>query len=205
MHPKLYLSAALMLGAASSLSAQTTVTPFVGAMLPMRSMLLDTAGSSGFRMQAHTIYGVRIGKPMSPALDLELAAGAGSGDFQAVATETIDLKTSVYFADLRANLRVAGNEDARLSAIAGAGWTQYSSGLFDAAHEGDPDTRLKGTITGMIGLGLRATLGSRLTLSVDVLDRIHEQGIEAPGLSGQTEPLQHDITFSAGLSFPLGR
>jgi hypothetical protein len=206
MRSKFLIAAALMVGAASTAAAQVEITPFVGAMLPMRSMLLDTAGSAGFRMQAQTIFGVRVTRPMSPSLGLELALGAGSGSFQVVSTELIDLKTSVYFADLRVNLRVAGNDDARLGVVAGAGWTQYTSGLFDAAHEGDPDTQLKGTVTGMIGLGLKARLGGRLTLSLDALDRIHEQGIDAPAITaGLNELLQHDVTFSAGLAFPLGQ
>jgi hypothetical protein len=207
MHSRFFLSAVLVLGAASSLSAQTTVTPFVGSMIPMQSLLLDTAGSAGFRTQVQTIYGVRFGKPMSPSLGLELALGAGSGTIQAASVDLLDIKTSVYFADLRARLRVAGDDDTQLGVIAGAGWTQFSSGLFDAAHEGDPDTRFKGTVTGIFGLGLTAKLSDRITLSVDATDRIHEQGIDAPGLStGQfNDKLQHDLTFSAGLAFPLGR
>lgn len=205
MRSKLILTLALTLGVATPSLAQIEVTPFVGTMIPMRSMLLDTAGSAGFRMQTQQIFGVRFAKPMSPTLGLELALGAGSGNFQIVSSDVIDLKTSVYFADVRANLRVAGNDDAQLGVVAGAGWTQFTSGLFDAAHEGDPDTQLKGTATGMIGLALKAKLGSRLTLSVDAMDRIHQQGVDAPGItSGLTELLQHDVTVSAGLSFPLG-
>jgi hypothetical protein len=206
MRFKILFTSALLLGLAAPAVAQTEITPFVGAMLPMRSMLLDTAGSIGYRMQVQTIYGVRLTKPVSPSLGVELALGAGSGEFQIVSSTLFDLKTSVYFADLRARLRVAGDDDTQLALIAGAGWTQFTSGLFDAVHEGDPDTQLKGTATGMIGLGLKAKLGGRITLSVDALDRIHEQGIEAPGISGGlTELLQHDVTFSTGLAFPLGR
>jgi hypothetical protein len=207
MRSKFFLSAALVVGAASSLSAQTTVTPFVGSMVPLQSLLLDTAGTAGFRMQAHTIYGVRVTKPMSPSLGVEFAFGAGSGSLEAVSTEVFELQTAVYFADLRARFRVAGDDNTQVGAILGAGWTQFSSGLFDAAHEADEDTRFKGTVTGILGLGLTAKLGDRITLSVDATDRIHEQGIDAPGLStGQfNDKLQHDLTFSAGLAFPLGR
>jgi hypothetical protein len=207
MRPRFYLSAALVLGAVSSLSAQTTVTPFVGSMIPLQSLLLDTAGASGFRMQVHTIYGVRITKPMSPSLGVEFAFGAGSGTLEAVSAEVFELQTAVYFADLRARFRVAGDDNTQVGAILGAGWTQYSSGLFDAAHEGDDETSFKGTVTGIFGLGMTAKLSDRITLSVDATDRIHEQGIDAPGLStGQfADKLQHDLTFSAGLSFPLGR
>lgn len=207
MRSKLLLAASLILGSVTVAEAQVTVTPFIGTMIPMRSMLVDTGGTAGFRMQAHTIYGMRFSKPMSPSLGLELALGAGSGTLEAVGTDVIDLKTSVYFADARARLRIAGDDDAQLGAIVGAGWTQFSSGLFDAAHEADEDTRFKGTITGMVGLGFNARLSNRVSVSVDALDRIHEQGVDAPGLNTDqyVKKMQHDVTVAAGLSFPLGR
>jgi len=206
MRRSLLVAAALVAGANSSLLAQTTVTPFVGTMLPMTSLLVDTAGAAAFRMQTHTIYGVRFGKAMSPSLGLELALGAGSGELESVAVDVLNIKMSVYFADLRARLRLAGNDDNHLGLIAGAGWTQFSSGLFDAAHEGDDEIQLKGTVTGIVGLGYQAKISDRITLSFDATDRIHEQGIESPGITdGQfNDKLQHDVTFTAGLVFPLG-
>jgi hypothetical protein len=141
----------------------------------------------------------------STSLSRDGGLGAGDGTLQVVSTEVLDLKTTVYFADLRARFRLAGDEDTQLGAILGAGWTQYSSGLFDAAHEGDEDTYLAGRATGLLGLAFRARLGGRLTLYADAVDRIHEQSIEASSITGVTDPLQHDVTISAGLSFPLGR
>lgn len=206
MRSKLLLAAAFLLGGAPAAQAQISITPFAGTMIPMRSLLLDTAGTAGFRMQNQTIFGMQFAKAMSPSLGLELALGAGSGSMQIFSTDVIDLKTSVYFADLRARVRVAGNEDAQLAAVVGAGWTQYTSGLFDAAHEGDPDTQFKGTATGLLGLALKARLGAHANLSFEAIDRIHEQGVDAPGITGGlTELMQHDITIAAGLSFPLGR
>ena len=64
---------------------------------------------------------------------------------------------------------------------------------------------LAGRATGLLGLAFRARLGGRLTLYADAVDRIHEQSIEASSITGVTDPLQHDVTISAGLSFPLGR
>lgn len=206
MRSKLLLAATLILGGASAAQAQITITPYAGTMIPMRSLLLDTAGASGFRMQNQTIFGMQFARTMSPSVGLELALGAGSGSMQIFGADVIDLKTSVYFADLRARVRVAGNEDAQLAAVLGAGWTQYTSGLFDAAHEGDPDTQFKGTATGLVGLALKARLGAHANLSVEAIDRIHNQGVEAPGIGdGFTEPMQHDVTIAAGLSFPIGR
>lgn len=200
------VAAVLAVGTTSSLVAQTTVTPFIGTMIPMTSLLADTSGNGGFRMQAHTIYGLRFAKPMSPSLGLELNLGAGSGSMQVASTDVIDLDFAVYFADLRARLRVAGNDDTQLGIIAGAGWTQYSSGFFDAAHEADEDTKFKGTVTGIVGLGFQAKVTDRLMFSFDATDRIHEQGIDAAGLDSDqyAKYLQHDATFTFGLTFPLG-
>jgi len=206
MRSKLFAALALCVTVAAPLSAQTEITPFVGTMIPMTSLLVDTSGTGGFRMQAHTIYGVRFAKPMSPSLGLELALGTGSGSLQSYSTEIIEIKTAVYFADLRARLRVAGGDDTQLGVIVGAGWTQFGAGLFDAAHEADDDTKFAGTVTGIVGLGFKAKVGDRITLSFDASDRIHEQGVEAPGLDTEqyAKKLQHDVTLTAGLAFPLG-
>lgn len=207
MRPKLFAALALAALAAAPLAAQTTVTPFVGSMIPMRSLLADTGGTGGFRMQAHTIFGFKLSRPMSPTFGLELAVGGGSGELQAVsAGEFPELKSSVWFADLQARVRLAGNDDANVGAIVGAGWTQFSSGIFDAAHEADENTSFKGTVTGIIGLGFKAKINDRLMLSFDATDRIHEQGVDAPGLDTDqyAKYLQHDATFTFGLAFPLG-
>jgi hypothetical protein len=206
MRSKFFAALALCAGLTAPLSAQTEITPFIGTMIPMTSLLADTGGNGGFRMQAHTIYGFRLTRPMSPSLGLELALGAGSGEMQVASTEVIDLKFAVWFADLRARLRVAGNDDTQLGIIAGAGWTQYSSGFFDAAHEADEDTKFAGTVTGIVGLGFRAKVTDRLIFSFDATDRIHEQGIDAAGLATDqyAKYLQHDATFTFGLTFPLG-
>jgi hypothetical protein len=206
MRSKFLIAATLVAGATSSLAAQTTVTPFIGSMIPMTSLLADTSGNGGFRMQAHTIYGLRFAKAMSPSLGLELALGAGSGSMQVASTDVIDLDFAVYFADLRARLRVAGDDDTNLGIIAGAGWTQFSSGFFDAAHEADEDTKFKGTATGIVGLAFQAKVTDRLIFSFDATDRIHEQGIDAAGLDTDqyAKYLQHDATFTFGLAFPLG-
>ena len=206
MRSKFLIAATLVAGATSSLAAQTTVTPFIGSMIPMTSLLADTGGNGGFRRQAHTIYGLRFAKAMSPSLGLELALGAGSGSMQVASTDVIDLDFAVYFADLRARLRVAGDDDTNLGIIAGAGWTQFSSGFFDAAHEADEDTKFKGTATGIVGLGFQAKVTDRLIFSFDATDRIHEQGIDAAGLDTDqyAKYVQHDATFTFGQAFPLG-
>jgi hypothetical protein len=192
------------LGTASTASAQIEVAGFAGTMVPIRVMIIDTAGSTYFNMSAHRVYGIRIGKPLSPTLGLEFQLGTGSGSFDALSggTTIINLPSNVYFADARLRLRLLGSSDASLNAIGGVGYTKFSTGLFQVAHEADSGTNLKGVVTGIIGLGVRAKVNGQMTLSVDATDRIHSQMVEVSGgLSGLIEQMQHDATVLAGVSF----
>jgi hypothetical protein len=40
---------------------------------------------------------------------------------------------------------------------------------------------------------------------MEMVDRIREQGIVIDGSTGLNEPTQHDVTVTAGLSFPLSK
>jgi len=206
MRSKVLLTAALLLGTASAAHAQLSITPFVGQMIPLKTMVMDTAGGTYYKTTAHTIYGLRISKQMSPSLALQLQGGVGKGGFEAIAGSTpIQLESSVYFVDLRARFRIAGTDANNLGVIAGAGWTQFKNGLFDTAHEQNNANSLAGRATGIVGLGMRAHLTGDASLTADLTDRIHEQQVEAPGLAGNViKPLQHDLTMSFGLNFPLG-
>ena len=114
---------------------QLSITPFVGTMVPLKTMVIDTAGGTYFRVTPHTIYGLRLSRQMSSALTVQLEGGIGRGEFEAIAGSTpIQLASSVYFADLRVRFRVAGSDATNVGIIGGAGWTQFSNGLFDTAH-----------------------------------------------------------------------
>lgn len=206
MRSKSLLIAGLALGLASTTQAQVSVTPFAGAMIPMQSLLLDTTGTVYFRMSAHKIYGLRVAKAMSPNLGLAVEGGGGSGNLDLLSGGTPFLvPTSFWFIDARARFRLLGGDAANLGAVAGAGWTRWRAALFDAAEVADPDTRLKGVMTGILGLSVRTTLSDRVRLNFDMTDRIHEQPVEAAGiLDGFDESLQHDLTFTAGIQLPLG-
>lgn len=205
MRSKLWLAAALC-AVAAPLSAQVSITPFIGEMIPLKTMVMDTAGGAYYRQTAHTVYGLRIAKQMSPSLALQLQGGIGKGTFEAIAGSTpILLASSVYFVDLRARIRIAGSDATNLGIIGGAGWTQYANGLFDTAHAQNSDNNLAGRPTGIVGLGMKAHLTGDASFTADLTDRIHEQSVEAPGLgSSVIKPLQHDLMMSFGLNFPLG-
>jgi len=42
-------------------------------------------------------------------------------------------------------------------------------------------------------------------MSMEMVDRIHEQGIELNGTTNLKEPTQHDVTVTAGLSFHMAK
>lgn len=209
MRSRIMVVAALVAGSASAASAQLSVTPFVGQMIPLANMLTDSSGGgSYYRMTAHTIYGLRVSRQMSPTLALQLQGGAGKGSFEAASGSTqIVLSSTLWFADLRGRLRLVGSDETNLGLIAGAGWTQFKMGLFDAAHSSDPNTKLAGKVTGIVGLGFKGKLTGSSAFTMDLTDRIHAQPIEASFLSGSTvqKPTQHNVTATFGLNFPLGR
>lgn len=153
-----------------------------------------------------TVFGLALAREFSPGMALELVGGAGKGSFEAVSGgELIETGTTLWFTDLRGRVALVRKGDTQLAVIGGVGYSRYQSGLFEAATEIDPDTKWKGTFTGIAGLGVKARLSGRIRLTVDVMDRIHPQGIDAPGLGALVEKTQHDIMVSAGLSFPLGK
>lgn len=204
MRSKLLALAALTFGVAAPAAAQLEIAAFAGTMVPLRSMVIDTAGGGYFKMATHSVYGLRIAKTMSPSLGLEFQFGTGTGNLDIVSGGTpLNLPANVYFADARARVRLIGTGDVSLHGIGGVGYTKYGTGLFEAAHEIDSSTELKGVITGVVGLGFRAKVSDRLTLTVDATDRIHEQMVDAASLSGLIEKTQHDATVMAGFSFPL--
>lgn len=208
MRSKFLLVGALLAGTASTAHAQLSITPFIGEMVPLNNMLTDTTGGSGtyYRLNAHTVFGLRLAKQMSPGFALQLQAGTGKGTFEAVSGPTpIALASTVWFADLRGRLRILGNNDANLGVLVGAGWTQFKMGLFDAAHELDSGTKLAGRVTGIVGFGMRAHLVGDAAFTADLTDRIHEQSVDAAFISSAViKPMQHDLSVTFGLNFPLG-
>ena len=204
MRSKLLLVGALALGMSSTAQAQVEIAGFAGTMVPLNVMLVDTAGGGYFNLTAHTVYGLRIAKAMSPTLGLEFQVGTGQGDLDVVSGGTpLKLPNHVYFADARVRLRLMGTSDYNLNAIGGVGYTKFGDGLFQAAHELDSGTNMEGKVTGIVGLGFRARMGTHTTLTFDATDRIHSQSVVASSLGGLIEKTQHEATVMAGLAFPL--
>lgn len=153
-------------------------------------------------MGDHSLYGLALGTTVSDKLGVELVLGAGSGELELVGGTAIKLESTTLLADLRGRIGIAGGEDASLGLVFGGGYTNYKVGLFDLADENDQGAFL-GRLTGVGGLDVRAGLSDRVKLTVSALDRIHISGLAFDGIGEGSEKTQHDLTFTAGLRFPL--
>ena len=208
MRSKLLLAASALACLAAPLAAQgVSVTPFIGTLIPLKTTVMDTTGGSAtyFHFNAQTLYGLRFAKELTPTVALQLQGGVGKGDMEIISGSTpLTLATSLWFADVRARVRIIGPDRANLGVLVGAGWTQFKMGLFDVAHIQNSGNELKGKATGIVGLGVRAHLTGDAAFTADLTDRIHSQPIAAAGLTNAIEPTQHDLAMTFGLNFPLG-
>lgn len=198
------LFAALLTLTSQPALAAWEATPFVGAMIPTKSLILETSSFTYIRMSTHTVYGLALRSEMSPKMGLEVVLGAGTGKMELEGgSQFFSLSSTMYMADLRGTLRLAGGDDSSLHAVVGAGYTDFSVGLFDLADETDQGTFI-GRLTGVAGAEVRNKLSDRLRLNVSIVDRIHVQGaglnLGSPTISEKT---QNDICATAGLAFVL--
>lgn len=196
--------AGMVLTATAVPAMELEITPFAGVTVPNQALLIDATGSGYFHNTTHKIFGLALSTPVASRFAVELTTALGDGEMELVGTDAVRIASSVVLADLRGKLRLLGGDDAQVSLIAGVGYTQFRNGLFDALNQQDEDTQYAATIAGIAGLGLRARLTDRLFITVDAVDRIHEHGVDTPaGLTGFEEEMQHDMTLTAGLTFPL--
>jgi hypothetical protein len=191
----------ILCGAPLTSARAVDLTPYVGAVVPTKTMVISS--STFIRMQTHTVYGIAASTPLAGRIGLELAAGVGTGKMELVAGLDLEFASTLLLADARARVRLAGGEQTHVALLAGVGYTRYKVGYFDYANEVDDETKLKGELTGLVGIGVRGALGDRMRLSIDAMDRIHDTGIELPSVPGARIATQHDIMFTAGLTFPL--
>jgi len=186
-----------------SAHAGCDVTPYIGASVPTKSLILSSSGSGAIlRNSTYTVYGLGISHSMSERFGLELVLGAGTGNIEIVSSGALQLASTLLMADVRGKYRIVGGDDAHIGLVAGVGYTQQKVGLFDYAQTNDLGD-FKAKLTGIYGLSFDSRLSDQLNLSMEMVDRIREQGAELTGLTGVKAPTQHDITITAGLSFPL--
>jgi len=185
--------------------AACDITPYIGASVPTRSLVIQVSGGTIIRNRTHTVYGLGLTHSLSSKFGVEVVAGAGTGSIEVVGgTTALELASTLLFADVRGKFRIMGGDDANLGLVGGVGYTTQKIGLFDFAKLSESG-EFKGKLTGVVGLSFGAALSDRLRLSMEMVDRIREQGIVIEGSTGLTEPTQHDVTVTAGLSFPLSK
>jgi len=205
---KLWLAAplALALHAAPASAGSSEVTPFIGAMIPANTLLMETTAGTLIRMQTQTLYGFDMGKMISSRFGLSAVLAAGTGKFEVISgSQTLDLATTTFIADLRGRIRLCGNPDeANTGLVLGGGYTDVNSALFDYAHETHTGTFL-GRLTGIVGGDVHAPVSDRFGLKVTAVDRIHLSGVSINGVGGTgiVEKTQNDICVTAGLTFKL--
>jgi hypothetical protein len=196
---------ALALHAAAASAGTSEVTPFIGAMIPANSLILESSGSI-IRMQTQTLYGLDMGKMVGSRFGIAAVLAAGTGKMEVVGGSTaLALATTTFIADLRGRFRLCGGaDDANTGLVLGVGYTDVNSGLFDFAHETNAGTFL-GRLTGIVGADVHAPVSDRFGLKVTAVDRIHVQGVSINGLGGPGvyEKTQNDICATAGLTFKL--
>ena len=196
------IAAALLVVPLQAAKAAVDITPFIGAMVPLRSLYIDKSGPTLIRNTTHTVYGLGVGTSLAGRFGVELVAGAGSGKIEVVSVSALNLASTLLFADLRGKVRIAGGDQANIGIVGGVGYTTQKIGLFDYAKISDTG-EFKGKVTGVAGLSFGAALSDRLHLAMEMVDRIRRQGVVVDGATNLTEPTQHDLTITAGLSFPL--
>jgi hypothetical protein len=198
----LTIATALLFIPLQAARAAVDVTPFIGASVPTKSLYIQVSGATLIRNKTNTVYGLGVATSVSKRLDAEVILGAGTGSLEVVSTTALELASTLLFADLRGKFRIAGNDQAHLGLVGGVGYTTQKIGLFDYADlTGSGEFKAK--LTGILGVSFGAALSDRLHLSMEMVDRIREQGIVVEGATGLTEPTQHDVTVTAGLSFPI--
>ena len=193
----------LLLTPCHAARAACDITPFIGASVPTRALHIQIAGATLIRNTTHTVYGLALGTSFTDRFGAELVLGAGSGSIEVIGgSDVLDIASTLLIADARGRFRIAGGDQANIGLVGGVGYTTQKIALFDYAELTDAG-KFEGKLTGILGLSFGAALSDRLRLSMEMVDRIREPGIVLTGATGLREPTQHDVTVTAGLSFPL--
>lgn len=193
-----------VLGVLPAAAQSISITPFIGKTIPTRSALVDTSGLAGMGPKAHTLYGLRLVRELSPRFALDLSTAVGHGEFSVLVGQAA---SSLLMADLRGRFRVAGREAAdatQLSLLFGGGYTRYNNGYYRYAADYETFDG-EGTWTGVGGLHLAIRRPRLGTIELEVVDRVHGSGIRvldtlSPKLPHRT---QHDLTVTIGYVLPL--
>jgi outer membrane protein W len=179
-------------------------SPFVGEMVPVRVLAVDSTGSAALEHSNQTAYGARIAYWVTPRIALEGTLGFSQGDLIIVSTQVLKLRSTAMIADVRARFRLT-NPLAKSSVFvtAGAGVVDHRNLLFDAGAEQDL-IEIKNPIGAVVGMGATIPVTGDVMLRVDMEDHIHKTEISGTGLGFESDRTQHDLLFSLGAVVPFG-
>jgi hypothetical protein len=203
----LLLAASLALPVQSAFAGACEVTPFIGAMIPANTLLIETTGGGYLRMKTHTVYGLDLEHHLSPRLGVDIVLATGTGSMEILGGSTVlELASTAFIADLRGRMRLMGDDENNLGLVLGVGYTDFNLGLFDYAHETDLGTFL-GRLTGIAGVDLHGRLTDRVGLKAVFVDRVHVSGVSLNGVSGpgNVDKTQNDLTITGGITIKTGK
>lgn len=203
----LLLAASIALPAQPASAGTCEVSPFIGAMIPANTLLIETTGGGYVRMKTHTIYGLDLEHHLSPRLGVDIVLATGTGSMEVVGgSSVLELASTAFIADLRGRLRLMGDDENNLGLVLGVGYTDFNSGLFDFAHETDAGTFL-GRLTGIGGVDLHGRLTDRIGLKAVFVDRVHVSGLSINGATGpgNVDKTQNDLTITGGITIKTGK
>lgn len=179
-------------------------SPFVGEMIPVRSLAFDSTGSAALEHTNAKAYGARVAYWLTPRIALEATLGFSEGDLMIISTQILKLRSTAMIADARARFRLT-NPMARSSVFltAGAGVVDHRNVLFDAGAEQET-LEFKNSIGAVVGIGATMPVAGDVSLRVDMEDHIHKTEISGTGLGFESDRTQHDLIFSLGAVVPFG-
>lgn len=204
LFPVFGVVAALAVAPPAHAQSRFEFTPFVGTMLPLKVLAVDTAGAAAIEHTTGTSYGAKVTFWAAARLGLEASAAFASSQLQVISTAVLKIRSTTTMLDLRARYLLS-NPLATNSVFitGGVGLVDHRNSLFDAGEESDL-LEYKAKIGFVVGMGATFRVTSNLSLRADVEDHIHSSELNGDGLPGLEERTQHDLHISLGAVVPFG-
>ncbi len=180
---------AAVAGVQSASAQGVSVTPFIGAYLPVSSVVDE----SGFELKQKTgiAFGGRLTYMMQGNWGIEGEVAYASSKLELNGED--GESGNVIFFGAKAMYFFPSASNFRVHAGAGLGLTSRGGDDWDGADESS-------TIGGILNLGFTTPLSGMMKLRVDVEDYI---GSIAP-IDGLDSKLQNDLLITAGVMIPFG-
>jgi opacity protein-like surface antigen len=194
---------AVAAGSPAEAQSRFEFTPFVGTLVPSKSLAVDTGGQATIENTTGTSYGAKLTFWAAPRIGLEASAAFASSQVQVAAINVVKVRSTTTLVDLRARYLLS-NPLAPNSVFitGGVGLVDYRNALFDAGEETD-QLKYKAKIGFVVGMGATFKVTSNLSLRADVENHIHSSEIEG-NVDNFDNKTQHDLHISLGAVVPFG-